>query len=163
MLGRASLVCQIFESHCRYVFRIADLASGFAAGRYTSLEAACEPDILNALDRDTLHRIVGRLARVSESAQHDLDTLLGAKEARNYFAHRAALPTFSTPAKSKELERVRKEAAALAEGFTLLARWVFEIEEKDFVPLHVRDGHADRIRRWILDPVMEFEGDSSAG
>ena len=49
MLGRAAVICQLFEAHCRFLFRIADLATGFMDGRYLDLDDANQLQILARL------------------------------------------------------------------------------------------------------------------
>ena len=160
VLGRASFVCQLFERYCRFAFRIADLAKGFENGRYANLDDANLPHIIDSLEHSALHRIVEKFAHLSESGERELDALLAAKDARNYFAHKAALPIFPSGVSrtiAEELPQTQQQAAVLSRGFAILARWVFEIEEKDVPPRHMCEGHADRICHWILDPVLEVE------
>lgn len=162
MLGRAIVVCQLFERYCRYVFRIANLATGFESGRYASLDDANQPLIIDSLERSALHGIIKSIAHLSESGERELDALLAAKEARNYFAHKAAIPIFSSLVSrttAVELPQTQEQAATLSRGFAVLARWVFEIEEKDVPPRHEREGHADRICRWIMDPLLTAADD----
>ena len=89
-----------------------------------------------------------------------LDALIRAKDARNYFAHHAALPVLvyrPTNAVSRELERVTREAFALALGDNICAGWVYAIEEKEPPSRLMMMARQERVARWILGEFMALE------
>jgi hypothetical protein len=157
-LGRAIAVAQNFESNCKYVLMILEVENALERKQYSSLREA-RPYVEKLLQL-MLGGVVHRFGKSGEFSRAEIDTLVAAKDARNYVAHEAAFELVICngpfgPSLMDKVNRFEREVTNLTEGDGLVSLWSFYIQEHEPQPLSTISYPSDA-RTWVLEPLTRL-------
>jgi hypothetical protein len=161
-LGRALVIAQNFEANCKFVLMTLEVENSLEHKQYSSLKEA--RPFAEKLLQLMLGSVVNRFGQSGEFSQAEIDTLVAAKNARNYVAHEAAFELvicadhFGTGLTDK-MNRFAQEVGNLTEGDGLVSLWSFYIQEHEPEPFS-KSSYPSDARTWVLEPLRRF---SSSG
>jgi len=158
-VGRALLVAQLFEDLVKRTLFWYDVATELPS--LGSLEARA---FLEKAARATEEPFESRLARATDllKARYKLSDehaklLREAKDARNFFAHDAALLGIEVArggeSVAKEHVRFRSELDVLIRAYNLLSAWAYEFEEREPAPGSFARRYPRTLEAWVLEPI----------
>jgi hypothetical protein len=159
-IGRAICLAQNFELNCKNLLLFLDMGQALTVGRVESLEDYFPYG--EKLLRTLLGAAIKKIGAFSFVSSDHLETLTEAKDARNYFAHEAALPVRSGGVSWRpkgqviidELPTLERKVEALAMGDDLVSGWLYEIEEKQSRRF-VQTAYVENIQTWVLASLAE--------
>lgn len=157
-LGRALVLAQNFEANCKFVLMTIELGKAFEAQRFTSLEGA--RPFVDELLQLMLGSAVPRFRQLGEISEANVATLVAAKDARNYVAHEGASALLAGSRGKKlaeRIERLEREIVALAQGDSIVARWSYEIQEKEPAPALWAKQYSKAVTNCILEPIRQHD------
>lgn len=151
--GKALYLANAFESKCRFVLRIANLVSFVDEHPGSGLD-----DAIASLARDKLlHPTLEELKSFPIVKDDEADLLDEARVARNFIAHEGADFGYvfsATEAQLNEhLDELRQAVVNLAQGDSIVSRWVYEIEEKEAAPLGIVLSYPTLVEEWVFGDI----------
>jgi len=157
-VGKAMYLANSFESKCHFVLRIAKLDNWF---KETS-DASATWKLAQTLKDNLLGQTIRELKSFPEIKPTDIELLEKAKASRNFIAHEGADIGFLWSASSKlineHLVRLRQEVKILVSGDNLVSRWVYEIENKEPVPMGIQMVYSKWVDKWIFGVEVSQNG-----
>ncbi|MFF7969121.1 hypothetical protein ACFZC3_27675 [Streptomyces sp. NPDC007903] len=163
--GRALHLANAFESKCQYVLRMANLAEAAQADPVLGLQ-----EMINSLPPNKM--LGGTLRELAStslgSLTSDFDALDGAREARNFIAHKGAsvgsMSAVSQDDILKHVARLRAAVADLALGDNVVSKWCFHLDEpNESLPRMLIDAYPTMVDGWVFSHfggLLDAEDDS---
>jgi hypothetical protein len=150
-VGRALCLASNFESKCRHIYWLMSLVDGVQAGNDFDGASALVETL--KIDSKPLQRVIDVLGNRGTTLADDADTLMNAKNSRNFIAHKAAE---IGPVSSASGRHLVKMASALyphvvnvAAGDNLVSSWLYEISEREPAPRGIRETYRSKVVEWI--------------
>lgn len=153
--GRALAVAQHFESACKDLLRWMHVAKAAEDGRAKTLQEfrSCADEFVGLM----LGSTVKRFGLDHDITKEELETLVKAKNARNYIAHECIAECSYHSRFSRfppELEaRFESEVRALVAGDSLVSSWSFMFHEGQTPPGELMLVYPEQITQWVLAPL----------
>lgn len=149
--GRSLHIANAFESKCRSILRLTNLADAFDTDPVADLRQA----IASLPDDKLLGPTLQELNGLMSSSADTIDVLHRAKEGRNFIAHEGGAADFAATMSRddilKHASRLRTAVADLAQGDNIVSTWCYVIEEpREPVPQHLIDAYPKMIDDWVF-------------
>lgn len=150
--GRALHICHLFESECKWVLQVGEVATSLETNKEVSFKEAWA----NFKDR-WLAQTVKSLGQLSGISENDITTLEEAVAARNYIAHESTLffhgnkwLTIAT------LKKLRLEVQRLSKGTSLTSLWSYEIENREPGPKGIFNDYPKLVDDWCFGHLQSL-------
>jgi len=160
-VGRALLIAQFFEDVLKRTLMWWDVASDLpklATEEAWALLVDRAGDSEAYMER-VLKRAIEQLVQRHGVGESETELLEGARRARNYIAHDAALLNLAVPATAVKspgwLSTYTRHVGVLVRAYNLLSVWAYEFEEREPAPRRVVEDYPKRLEAWILSPMLE--------
>lgn len=150
-VGRALCLASNFESKCRHIYRLMSLVDGVQAGNDFDGASALIETL--KIDSKPLPRVIDVLGKRATRLADDVNTLMNAKNSRNFIAHKAAEigPVSSVSARHlvKMASALRPHVVNVATGDNLVSSWLYEIGEREPAPRGIQEAYQARVVNWV--------------
>lgn len=153
--GRALAVAQHFEASCKDLLRWMHVAKAAEDGRAKTLQEfrSCADELVGIL----LGPAIKKFGLDHASTNEYLETLVRAKDARNYIAHEcvAACSFHSRLSRSAPNLDAKFASAvkALAEGDNLVSSWGLMFHEQQSPSKGLMQLYPEQITQWVMAPL----------
>ncbi len=151
--GRSLHICHLFESQCKWILQVGEVATSLETNKEVSFKEAWA----NFKDR-WLAQTVKSLGQLSGISDSDIATLEEAVAARNYIAHEGTLffhgrSTWLTIA---ALKKLRLEVYRLSKGANLTSLWSYEIENREPGPRGIFNDYPKLVDGWCFGHLQSL-------
>lgn len=153
--GRALAVAQHFESGCKDLLRWMHVAKAAEDGRAKTLQEfrSCADELVGLM----LGSTIKRFGLDQDITKEELETLVKAKDARNYVAHECVAECsyhsrFSRSPPDLEA-RFESEVRALVAGDNLVSSWSFMFHERQNPSRGLILLYPEQLTQWVLAPL----------
>lgn len=152
-IGKALLIAQSFEHNCRHILLLseADLLED-------SLTLDAAKVLSEKIRKRQIGQIVWRMQHPSLNfSEIEISILENGRQARNFFAHEAALCAYwsleGSEEFAKDVDHFILQLEHLITAHNETSAWCYEAEEKQSRPPYYERYPADA-KAWVLDPLV---------
>lgn len=157
ILGKCLLLCQKFESTCKYFIMMMSLTKRIAVDKDLKLQSSEAKDYVDKL----LSMLLGPSINYYQNffngtaEMKEIEYLRKGKNARNYIIHESAINFIHSLHNNNkfrwDIRKLKREISTIAKADYYVSRWTYEYLEKQSGSFYTQEEYERKINIWVFD------------